>query len=199
MRASALTGVAFAVCLVIQLVLTINTPPQNATTAKISAYYLAHKHRLGAAGLLTTLAVIFGIAFLYLRTHLRRLAGVDWLPSLFFVGALIFGVSGTIAGGVQFALSDSTTKLSPNSLQTLNSLLQNLNWTALSVGLALMYAGLAIAIVRLGIAPRWLAWVSWLLTVLSATFFLSFVALFVTPIWVIVVSIRMAIRNPVVE
>jgi hypothetical protein len=200
MRVAALTGVAFAACLIIQFILSVNTPSANSTAAKITSYYLAHKHRIGASGLLTTLAVIFGLGFfLYLRTHLRRLSGVDWLASLVFLGAVIFGVSGAIAGGVQFALSDSTNTLSPDTLQTLNSLMQNLNWSGLSVGLALLYAGLAIAIARLGIAPRWLAWVSWLLAVLAATFFLSFVSFLVTPVWVIVVSIRMAMQNPVVE
>jgi hypothetical protein len=44
--------------------------------------------------------------------------------------------------------------------------------------------------------PVWLAWASWLLGLLGATFFLSFVALVLTPLWVLYVSILLATRNP---
>jgi hypothetical protein len=42
----------------------------------------------------------------------------------------------------------------------------------------------------------WLAWVSWLLGLVAATFFLSFASLIVTPLWVLFVSILLASRNP---
>jgi hypothetical protein len=200
MRAAALTGVVFALCLIGQFILTINTPSTKSSAAKITSYYLSHKSRIGTAGLLTMLAVAFGLGFfLYLRTHLRRRCGVDWLPSLFFTGGVIFAISGAIGGGLNFALADSPEKVSPSGLQTLNMLSQNLSWVALSAGLALMYAAIAIAIVRTGMAPRWVAWVAGLMAVLGVTFFLSFIPFLLTPIWVLVVSIRMATRNPVVE
>jgi hypothetical protein len=74
--------------------------------------------------------------------------------------------------------------------------MQNLSWAALSSGLCLLYIALGIIMVRTRILPSWLAWVSWLMAALAASFFLSFIAFVAVPIWAIVVSIRLGMRNP---
>ena len=51
-------------------------------------------------------------------------------------------------------------------------------------------------IYRSGALPVWLAWVSWLLGVLAASFVLTFFALIATALWVLFVSISLASRNP---
>jgi hypothetical protein len=192
--------VVFSLCLIGQFALVANTPSTKSTPAKIASYYVSHKGRVGGAGLLTALAVVFGVGFfLYLRMYLRRRSGIEWLPALFFTGVVIFAVSGVVGAGMNLSLADNPNRMSPAGLQVMNTLSSNVGWVASSVGLALMYAALAIAISRTAVAPRWLGWVSWLLAVLAATFFLSFISLIATAIWVLVVSIRMAVLNPVVE
>jgi len=197
-RAAALTGVVFAVLLIASFLLTANSPSTSSSAAKVGHYYVTHQHRIGASALLTMLAVAVGLGFyLYLRTYYRRVIGVDWLASLFFVGAVVFALSGVLGAGLQFAAADHPKSLTPQTLQLLNTLEENVGWAALCTGLILLYVALGIVILRLGM-PRWLAWLSWLMALLAASFFLSFIPFLVAPLWAIVVSIRMAMRNPAV-
>ena len=64
---------------------------------------------------------------------------------------------------MQFALGDSPNSLSPASLQMLNALAQDLNWLAIAVAVA------------------------------GGSLFFAFVPLLVTPVWVLVVAIMMAL------
>lgn len=196
-RAAALTGALFVALVVPGVLLTMGSPSSNASATKVSHYYLTHQHQVGGAGLLVIASVVAGLGFFtYLRIYFRRITGLDWLPSLFLTGAIVFGVSGAIGAGVNLTLSDSPKSFSPDALQALNTLSQNLSWAALCAGLALMYIAMGVVIVRTRILPTWLAWGSWLMALLAVTFFLSFVPFIGVAVWVLVVSVRMAARNP---
>jgi hypothetical protein len=94
---------------------------------------------------------------------------------------------------------DHPSALSAASLQLLNSLNTDLNTASLAIGLAVLYISAGFIIHKSRVLPAWLAWVSWLLGLLAATFFLSIVALFVTPLWVLLVGILLATRNPPID
>jgi hypothetical protein len=81
-------------------------------------------------------------------------------------------------------------------LQTLNVLASDLNWPIISIGLALMYLGLGMIVIRSRIIPVWLGWLAIVVAIAGGSLFLAFVPLLVTPVWVLVVSIVMAVRNP---
>jgi len=49
------------------------------------------------------------------------------------------------------------------------------------------------------VLPQWLAWVSWVLALVAASFFLGWIALLGAGLWVIVVAIMLAVRNPAPE
>jgi hypothetical protein len=197
---AALTGVIFVVFLVPAVLLTSGAPSSNASAAKIRAYVLTNKSHYSLAALLTTLAVVFGLFFYgYLRAYFLRLPGNEWLASLFFGGAVAFGVGGALAGGIDAAMGDSPASLSAGSLQLLNTLSEDLNVIIIAAGLAILYLSAGFIIYRSRALPVWLAWVSWLLGVLAASFILAFFALIATVLWVLYVSILLASRNPSLE
>jgi hypothetical protein len=196
-RIAALTGVVFVVFLVPAVLVTSGSPNSNATAAKVQHYILAHKNHYSLGAVLTVLAVVFGLFFYgYLRAYFRRLPGLEWLASVFFGGAIVFGVGGAMAGGLDATIGDHPGSLSAQSLQLLNTLSTDLNVVAISVGLGVLYLSAGFIIYKSRALPVWLAWVSWLLGLLAATFELSFFALIVTPLWVLYVGILLASRNP---
>jgi hypothetical protein len=196
-RIAALTGVLFAVFLVPAVLLTSGAPSSNASAAKVRAYVLTNKNHYSLAALLTALAVVFGLFFYgYLRAYFQRLPGNEWLASLFFGGAIVFGAGGALAGGVDAAMGDSPASLSAGSLQLLNTMSEDLNVILIAAGLGILYLSAGFIIYRSRALPVWLAWVSWLLGVLAASFILAFIALVATVLWVLYVSILLASRNP---
>jgi MFS family permease len=196
-RLAALTGVVFVVLVVVGLSLGSNAPATNAAATTIRHYYLSHTTQLKVTALLSSISVAFGLFFFgYLRAYFRRWAGNEWLSSIFFGGAIIFGVGGALSAGLAFTLTDSPKSLSSGGLQVLNTLTSDLNWASLTVGMMIMFAALGFIIFRSHLVPTWLAWVSWIMSVLAATWVLSFIPLIGTGIWVLIASIRMAVRNP---
>lgn len=195
-RSAALLGVIFVAALVANLLLTSGAPNTDASTAKITSYYVTHQGRVVGSALLSGVAVIAGLAFaVYLRTYLKRFVP-EWMTTTFFVGVVIFGFSGALGAGVAFALSDHPKLLSADSTRLLNDLNQNLGWAPLSVGLALMYGAIALMITSAGKLPKVLAGVSWLMALCAVSFFLAFVPLLLTPLFALIASVRLAQRNP---
>ena len=196
-RIAALTGVVFVVCLVPAVLLTSGAPNSSATAIKVQTYILANKSHYSLAGLLSVLAVVFGLFFYgYLRAFFRSLASLEWLATLFFGGAIVFGVGGALAAGLDLTIGDHPSALNAASLQLLNTMSADLNAAAVAVGLGVLYLCAGFIIYKSRALPVWLAWVSWLLGLVAATFFLSFASLIVTPLWVLFVSILLACRNP---
>jgi hypothetical protein len=188
----ALTGVLFALLLGLSVAMTLGEPDvKNAT--KLQDWAVKHTGALGGAGFVTMLAVIVGLIFLtWLHSNLGRDRG--WLATLFAVGVVTFAVSGGVGAGVDASFGSDAKHLSTGSLQLLASLSQNLNYPMTCAGLVLMYLAAGFLIRRTRLLPGWLAWASWVLAVLAASFFLGFVALFGTALWMIVVSIYLAVR-----
>jgi len=189
--------VIFVVFLVPAVLVTSGRPNSNASAAKVQTYVLAHKNHYSVGALLSVLAVVFGLFFFgYLRAYFRGLPELEWLSALFFGGAIVFGVGGALAGGLNAATGDHPVSLSAASLQLLNTLSIDLNSAAVAVGLGVLYVSAGFIIYKSRALPVWLAWVSWLLGLLAATFVLAFVALVATVLWVLYVSILLATRNP---
>lgn len=196
-RLAALTGVVFVVFLVPAVLVTGGSPDSNASATKVQIYVVAHKNHYSLGALLSVLAVVFGLFFYgYLRAFFRRLPGQEWLAALFFGGAIVFGVGGALAAGLDALAGDSPASLSADSLQLLNTMSMDLNVGAIAVGLGVLYLSAGFIIYKSRALPVWLAWVSWVLGVLAASFVLTFIALVATVLWVLYVSILLTSRNP---
>jgi len=198
-RWAAISGILFAAFLIPAVLMTSGSPGTNASAAQVQSWYLAHKSLMGASTLVLVLGVIVGLFFLnYVRSCFRRYEG-GWMTSLFWAGAIIFAVSGALGAGIHATFSDDPKVLSADSLQLLNALESNINYPATCIGLAVMFLGAGLVIRKTNVLPQWLAWASWVFALLAASFFLGFIALLVSGLWVIVIAIIMAVRNPAPE
>ena len=199
-RIAALSGVLFVAFLVPAVLLTSGGPNSNASAAKVQQYFLAHKNRFGAAALLSVFAIVFGVFFYgYLRAYFRKQSGMEWLASIFFGGAVIFAATGAIGAGVDALVADHPSALTASSLQLVNQMEMNLNYPAICAGLAVLYIAAGFVIHGSQALPSWLAWASWLLGLLAASYFLGWFALMGMAPWAVIVSIILASRNPSLE
>jgi hypothetical protein len=194
-RWAGIGGLAFAGLLAASTLVVSGMPdPKNAT--KVQAWMVKHTGLLGFSFLATMVAVVVGLCFLmWLYSYLTRGAR-DWIANTFLAGVFVFAMSGTIGAGLNAALSSDAKHLSTGSLQLMASLDMNLSYPMACAGLALMYLAAGFLIRRTGLLPGWLAWVSWVFAVLAISFFLGFVALFGTVLWVIVVGVTLIARGP---
>jgi hypothetical protein len=199
-RWAALSGVLFAVLLVAGVLLSFGAPDSSSSAAKVQGWYLAHKSLMGAVTLLLVLGVIVGLFFLnHVRSCFRRYDSTGRATSLFWGGVIVFAVSGALGAGISSTFADDPKVLSPGSLQLLNALSSNLNYPAACIGLAVMFLGAGLVIRRTRILPQWIAWVSWVLALAAASFFLGFIALLASGLWMVLVSVLLAVRNPAPE
>lgn len=199
-RLAALSGVLFVAFLVPAVLLTSGSPGSGASAAKVQQYFVAHKSRFGAAAWLSILAVVFGVFFYgYLRAYFRKQSGMEWLSSVFFGGAITFAATGAIGAGVDALVADNPRALTASSLQLVNQMEMDLNYPAICAGLAILYIAAGFVIHASHALPGWLAWASWVLGLLAASFFLGFFALMAMAPWAVIISIILASRNPSLE
>jgi hypothetical protein len=194
---AALSGVVFIVLLMVSLVTSGNAPGTDTSATTVRNYYLAHQHKTNVSMLATSLAVLVGLFFYgYLRALFRTKPGNDWLSTVFFGGAVIFGLGGLVGAGVDAIFTDVPHRLTASEFQLLNMVRNDLNWPMTSIGLGILYFAAGFIIYRSRVLPLWLGWVSWIFAVAAGSLVFAFVPLLGTALWVVVVSILMAVRNP---
>jgi hypothetical protein len=108
-------------------------------------------------------------------------------------GALMFAVGFGLFGGIDFALADTPSKLTPGAAQALN-LLENDLFFPFAIGSITFGVATGLAIVRSGLLPAWLGWVVLVLGILAATP-AALIGLVGLLIWSLVVSIMIFQRS----
>lgn len=95
---------------------------------------------------------------------------------------------------MEFAATDVPGKISPAAEQAPNVLQDNV-FFALLVGAGIFLIGSGLAVVASGALPKWLGWVAVPLAVLAVTPLGWLVAIFALPVWALIVSVLMFIRQ----
>jgi hypothetical protein len=189
-----LSGLVF-VALVLVSAFIVSTPGSNASASTVLTFYQAHQSVTSASGLLTGLAVVFGLFFFgYLRDYLRQDRATRWLASTAFGGVILFAAGGAISAGSLFALGDQPHVLNAAAAQTLNLLQTDGSVGFTQAGLGVFYLATAVAILRGKLLPAWLGWVSVVLGLLAASLVLAFFAFIATGVWVIVVAVMLWVK-----
>jgi hypothetical protein len=101
-----------------------------------------------------------------------------------------------VAAGLNFAAADVPLKVSAAAEQALN-VVSNDVFFALLGGAFLFLMGYGLAILTTATLPRWLGWVAIPLAVLAVTPIGWFVLIFALPIWVLIVSVLVFLRQGV--
>jgi hypothetical protein len=194
-RFAPLTGVAFFALLLVSALITGNSPDGKASGEKVLSYYEAHRTSTEVSGLLTVIAVFVGLVFYgLLRDHLRRHEASRGLTATAFGGAVLFGASGALSAGLDWALTDAPSHTSTSAAQALNLVDEDVTYGLMLAGLAVLFFCFGLAIVGGRLLPVWLGWVALPLALVALIPPVGFVAFFGVALWTLVVSIALWLR-----
>jgi hypothetical protein len=188
-------GLLFVALVVVAVFVAPNPAGSNATAAKVLSNYHRHQGAYYVSAYLIVAAVIVGLAyFWYLREYLTKVPANRRLMTIAYAGAVVFGVSGTVGAGLNFALADASHRANVTgvTMQTLNILNNDLSVTIAAAGTAAFLLATGLAIVRNGGLPRWLGWVALVFGVISASGIVGPVGV---GLWVLAASITVLVRR----
>jgi hypothetical protein len=194
-----LGGIVFVVLLLVAIIgLGGDTPDTNASGAEVASFYDEQNVRQGLG------AFVLAATAPFLLFFAASLAGLAWPTELasrviwrrvllggsFILGAVIMGLALT-----HFALADAADQeVAPEAMQALNALDGNA-WVSANAALGVMMLGAAGWLLgRVG-AYGWLGWAALIFGIALFIPFADFVALILSLVWIIVVSV-MLYREP---
>ena len=169
-RLAPLTAIPFGALVVIAILVSSSTDPNSdASGATVIAYYQAHGSDTKTADFLFIFAFIFFLFFAgSLRAHLRRTPAAEALSALVLAGATLLVVGVGIFSGIDLALSDQPSRLTPGggsgaeSAQQRHVLPHRRRRCMFGIS-----AGLAI--LRGPALPKWLGWLAIVIGIASAS------------------------------
>jgi hypothetical protein len=194
-RLGILSGVVFvALVLVAFIALGGDTPDIDGSGQKVASYYTAHSSREQAAAYVLGIACLFGALFVVHLWSAVRSAGVDsaWTALVVVGGAVAVG-GFLFSAAMHLVLADAADKgYSAEQLRLLNAIDAD-DYLPMAEGLALFVLGGGAALLRSGLAPKWLAWVGIVLGLVTFTP-LGFVGFGLSGLWIIVISVLLFLR-----
>lgn len=201
LRKAPLTGLASVLLLIVALLLEGTPPAVDAATDEVVAYYAGKEARLLVgtifAGLAAAALLWFGGS---MYTTFRAAEGRTGQ-----VGAIAFGGFGlasaghTMLFGFVLAGAETAGEVPPEVTQTLG-VLAALFVVPMAVGMLVAMLASAVAILRHGALPRWLGYVTILITAAAAvsTWFGAYVAVvawvLASMLWIVVTSVVAFLR-----
>lgn len=187
-----LSGALFGILLAVVILVSGETPDTDASGADV----ISHYEDKGKTYFLLIVLMIAAIVLMFfasvLRTRLRD-AGWETLATTVFGGGVTAVVGLAVFGVSQIALLDASDLGEPQVAQALN-IIDNDNFFPAIFGIAIMYFATGWHCVHSGVLPKWLAWISVALGVLSVAGPLGFIAFLAFPLWAILVSILLYTR-----
>ncbi len=196
-RLLALAGPAFVVVALVGAIgLGGSTPESDAPASEVAAFYSGDMWRQAIAALLLAASVPFLIVFaIDLSGRGAAPGGSPW-PQLLVGGSILTGAALVVTAAIHFALADAgSNDFSPTVLQTLN-VLDGDTWVAWNAGLGVTMLGAAGCMWSQAGVERVLGRLALLLGLLLFVPFADFFALLVSLIWIMVVGLRRAARDP---
>lgn len=164
-----LTAIVFAVLGLAGLFAAPSTPGPHAGGASVIAFYTTHQSAQQATDLTLTLAFISFVFFAgSLRSYLRDAPQSEGASAVLLAGAAITAVGFMIFTGVDWALADLPSKLTPSAAQTLNLIDNDLTFP-FRAGMCVFGLASGVAVLRHAGLPRWSGWVPIAIGILSAT------------------------------
>jgi hypothetical protein len=170
-----------------------NTPGTKDSAAKVTSFYLEHHTRQSVAAVL--LSVAAGFLALFAASVWSAADVTSPWRRVFALGAVI-EVTGLLAAAtLHLALSEGVHEsIAPGAIQALNAL-DNNDFLPFLIGVAVMMAGAAGAMIPLRGAERVLGWAALALAVASLTFTpAAFFAYLGSGVWILTASILLSRR-----
>lgn len=161
----AATGILFVVLSLIGFAVVIPTPPDlNAPSQEWASYFLSHHSAIRAGVVILAVAFFFYIWFLGTLTSVLRIAsGTPRLPSITLIGGVIGGSCLLVGLAAEAVAAYRPQGVDPLITRALNDIFVLVGVAAIPAFTA-FFAATAIVILRSGVFPAWLGW----LTVVAA-------------------------------
>jgi hypothetical protein len=189
-----LTGVGFAVLLILSFVVAGEPKSADEPVREIVDFYVDNKTAIEVGAAMGALAGVLLVFFgAYLRRVLRAAAPDDEILSLVaFSGLLVVAVFAAFDSMILFAAAEAADDVDPVALQAMQAIWDNDFFIAV-LGVELFLWATGLAALRTGALPRWLGWVMIVLAVIGMTP-LGFVAAIGAALIVLGLSIWFAVR-----
>ena len=183
-----LSGAAFVLVVGASLLLGGSTPDSGASASELASFYDGG-WRQGITAMLLAACIPFLVLF---AASIVVSVSADRGPGLWdYVlvgGSVLAGAGIALAATVHFALADAGDQIAPTALQALNSLDGN-TWLAFNTGFGVMMIGAAGSLWRRTGMQLALGRIALVLGVLLFLPYVDFLALLVTLLWSVVMSI----------
>jgi hypothetical protein len=191
-----LTGVAFVVVAIASFGLGGDPPGADKPAREIVEHYTDDSDMIQIGAVLTALAGVFLVFFGgYLRRVLSAAERDDgMLPTVALVGTAVMAIGAAIDATISFSLADAAEDIEPTAVQALQALWDN-DFIPIAMGTEIFLIATGLSVVRTGALPKWLGWVALVLALIGLTP-AGFAAFAGGGIWILVVSILLAVRAP---
>ena len=184
-RLAPLSGLAFVVSLIaFRIIEGGSLPDPDDSTASVVAFWVDHRDEQIAVAIIASFATFFFTIFAAGLFGVLRQGeeGDGYLAPLTLAGAVLTATGMLAVTTVEFAAADSAGKVPADVTQAL-SVLQADTWFGIAVGFAVFGIGAGLAVLKLGLFPRWMGWLSLVTGVLWLTP-IQFIAIFLSVIFV---------------
>jgi hypothetical protein len=190
-----LTGAAFVVLVIVSFIVAGEPPEASNPVGEVVDFYVDNDSAIRIGAALTALA---GVLLLFFAGYLRAVlkggpGGDDMLPTVALIGAGVLATGAALDATILFALAEAADDIDPTAVQALQALWDN-DFLPLALGGAvfILASGLSI-LTRATPIPRWLGWVAALLGLIGLTP-IGFVGFLGSAIWIVIVSVLLALR-----
>ena len=186
-------GLAFLLIFLAAMIASGDDISEDATGKEVLAAVSGHKDGSYIAVFLYAPAVaalcLFGARF---RSLLSPVAGAA--RQLFQYGLLLYAASLTIGAVLDLALVAAQDHGQEQVAETVN-VLSNDFWIPMTIGTAILLIGAGLSVLRTALLPRWMGWVALVVGVISLLGPGGFAGFFVTPIWIAIAGVMLAVRK----
>ncbi|HUR22968.1 MAG TPA: DUF4386 family protein [Acidimicrobiales bacterium] len=194
-RLAPLAGAVFTVVFAIGFLTSGDVPGTDASGEEVISHYRDE----GKIFLGILLLLLAGVLFMFFAGVLRGALvsssrAPEWLATVVFGGAVIYAVGLAIFAMAQIMLIDAADLGRPEVAQALN-IFDNDNFFPSVLGQSTMLLACGWHVLRSGVLPKWLAWVSVVVGLLALAGPAGFIAFLLFPFWVLAVSVLLYQRG----
>ena len=190
-----LTGLLFVVLLIVSFLVAGEPPDAEEPVQEIIDHYVDNDDAIWASTIVGGLSVL---SLLFFGSYLRKLfaaaepPGHGILSPLVLIATAIMAVGAGIDMTIAVSLVEAVEDVDPAAVQALQALWDN-DFMPVAIGVVLLLLSSGLSIVKYGALPKWLGWVAIVIAVIGMTP-IGFAAFPLGGIWVIIVSILLAVR-----
>jgi hypothetical protein len=187
-----LTGILFAVLLIISFIVTGEPKGADKSADEVAQWYIDNKDSAEIGAFIGTVAAVPLIFFgAYLRKVLEG-AG-PMLAILPLIGLAIVGVGAAVDNMLLFATAERADDIPAESVRTIQAIWDN-DFLPFFLGIMVFNWSVGFAVLRTGALPKWLGWLAIAGGVISLAGPIGFIGALIAALWVIIASIMLSMR-----